>query len=70
MPVTEIILVGGSRLQVDGAAEQVEASILAASRGSLLELAWMTESSTGHRIGVNPEHVLMLRALDGDHGHA
>lgn len=61
--ITEIIMVGGERLRVDGDAKAVEASILAAARGSLMELAWATDAQTGERIGINPDHVLLLRAL-------
>lgn len=61
---TEIVLTGGDRVRVQGDAEQVEAEILAAARGSLMELAWMTEAQTGQRVGVNPEHVMMLRSVD------
>ncbi len=64
-PVTEITLVGGQRLRVEGESQRIEALILAAARGSLMELAWMTECETGERIGLNPEHVLMLRAPGG-----
>jgi hypothetical protein len=64
-PITEVTLVGGERLRVDGDAEQVQALILAAARGSLMEFAWMTEADTGERIGVNPDHVLFLRAPTG-----
>ncbi|MGI8712111.1 MAG: hypothetical protein ACR2NR_02805 [Solirubrobacteraceae bacterium] len=61
-PVTEITLVGGDRFQVQGDAKQIESVILAAARGSIMELAWMTEVRTGQRIGINPDHVLLLRA--------
>ena len=62
--VTELILTGGVRLRVEGDPQAVESAILSAARGSLMELAWMTEADSGQRVGVNPEHVLMLRALD------
>jgi hypothetical protein len=62
-PITEIIVLGGDRFQVEGDAKQVEAQILSAARGSLMELAWMTEAETGRRLGLNPEHVVLLRAL-------
>ncbi|MGA2012694.1 MAG: hypothetical protein ABSH51_19475 [Solirubrobacteraceae bacterium] len=61
-PVTEITVLGGHRFRVEGGPEQIEAQILAAARGSIMEFAWLTESETGERIGLNPEHVLMLRA--------
>jgi hypothetical protein len=61
--ITEITLIGGERLQVRGEATEIEGQILSAARGSILEFAWMTEASTGERIGINPDQVLMLRAL-------
>ena len=68
-PLTEITLVGGERLQVEGQAQQIEAKILSAARGSIMELAWMTEADTGVRIGINPEHVLTLSVLDNTSAH-
>jgi hypothetical protein len=62
-PVTEITVVGGERLRVAGDPKEIEAAILSAARGSIMELAWMTEVDSGDRVGINPEHVLMLRAL-------
>ncbi len=61
--LTEISLLGGDRLRVAGDARQVEKAILSAARGSLMELAWVTEAETGREIGVNPDHVLLLRGL-------
>jgi hypothetical protein len=61
--VTEVTLVGGYILQVEGDAKQVEASIVGAARGSIMELAWLTEAQTGRRLAINPEHVLMLSGL-------
>jgi hypothetical protein len=62
--VTEITLVGGDRLQVEGDVHSIESMILSAARGSIMELAWMTEVPTQERIGINPDHVLMLRAVE------
>jgi hypothetical protein len=62
-PIVEITLLGGDRLQVQGETTEIEGQILAAARGSILEFAWMTEARTGERIGINPDQVLMLRAL-------
>jgi hypothetical protein len=59
---TEIVLVSGTRCRVEGTPDDVEKHILEAARGSLLELAWLTETESGQRIGVNPEHVVLLRA--------
>ncbi len=60
-PITEITVVGGDRYRVEGDADDVAARILAAARGSIMELAWMVEAETGERVAVNPEHVVILR---------
>ena len=49
--------------RVEGDLDDVQALILAAARGSIMELAWTTDAETGERVGVNPEHVVMLRAI-------
>lgn len=59
----EITMLGGERFRVEEDAQQVEAAILAAARGSIMELAWITDTGTGQRIGINPDHVLLVRAL-------
>jgi hypothetical protein len=64
MALIEITLTGGERVRVDGDTRAVESAILAAARGSIMELAWMIDAETGQRVGVNPEHVLTLRELD------
>ena len=63
--LTEVSLVGGASLRVTGEPSQVEAQILSAARGSLMELAWLTDAETGQPAGVNPEHVVMLRQIEG-----
>ncbi|MEA2159311.1 MAG: hypothetical protein QOD66_1691 [Solirubrobacteraceae bacterium] len=60
---TEITIANGERFQVEGDAKQVETAILSAARGSIMELAWMTEVHTGEQIGLNPDHVVMLREV-------
>jgi len=62
-PTTEITLLGGERYRVEGEAKDVERLILDAARGSIMELAWLVEAASGERIGVNPECVVMLRAV-------
>ncbi len=62
-PSTEVVLVGGIRCCVDGRAEDVESQILDAARGSLLELVWFTEKESGQRVALNPEHVVLVRAV-------
>jgi hypothetical protein len=64
MTDTEIVLAGGERVRVAGEAKLAETAIVSAARGSILELAWLTEAGTGRRVGINPDHVLMIRALD------
>jgi hypothetical protein len=63
-PITEITVLGGERYRVEGEAKAVEELILGAARGSLMELAWLVEAETRQPIGVNPECVVMLRAVD------
>lgn len=60
--ITEVTLLGGERHRVRGDLEAVERLILAAARGSIMELAWLTEAESGERLGINPECVVMLRA--------
>jgi hypothetical protein len=59
---TEITVVTGHRYRVDGDVKGVERIILDAARGSLMQLAWLTESETQDDLAVNPEHVVALRA--------
>jgi hypothetical protein len=66
MTDAEIVLAGGERVRVAGDAKQAETAIVSAARGSILELAWLTEADTARPVGINPDHVLMIRALDED----
>jgi len=59
---TELALVTGERFFVSGSVEEVEATIIAASRGSIMQFAWLTDAS-GEKIGVNPASVVSLRAV-------
>jgi hypothetical protein len=61
-PVTELMLTGGERLRVEGDPRAVETAVIAAARGSIMDLAWLMEADTGQPVGVNPEHVMMVRA--------
>lgn len=58
---TEITVLGGDRYRVEGTAEDIERAILNAARGSIMEFAWFNDADTGERIGINPEHVVVLR---------
>ncbi len=61
--ITEITVLGGVRQHVEGDVKDVERRILDAARGSIMEFAWLTDAQTGEPVGVNPECVMMLRAL-------
>jgi hypothetical protein len=56
----ELSLVTGERYSVRGTLEEVEAAIIAASRGSIMQFAWLTDEQ-GEKIGVNPSAVVSLR---------
>jgi hypothetical protein len=62
---TELTLVTGERYRIEGDPKAVERIILDAARGSLMELAWLVEAETAEQLGVNPDHVVTLRAADG-----
>jgi len=59
---TEIIVVTGDRYRVDGDVRHVERIILDAARGSIMQLAWLTESGTREDVAINPGHVVLIRA--------
>ncbi len=61
--MTEVTVVGGDRYRVDGSSEEIERLIIDAARGSIMQLAWLIEAETGERLGVNPEHVVLLRTV-------
>jgi hypothetical protein len=69
VPITELTLTGGERLRIEGEPPDIEAAILSASRGSLMEFAWLTEADSGQRIGINPDRVVMLRHVGAGPGH-
>jgi hypothetical protein len=61
--LTEITLAGGAVHRVHGEAKDVEQMILSAARGSIMQFAWFTDAQTAEPVGVNPEHVMTLRAV-------
>ncbi len=63
---TEITVVTGERYRVEGDPKTVERTILDAARGSLMQLAWLIDVDTRRHLGVNPDHVVLLRA-ERDH---
>lgn len=61
--ITEITVLSGERYRVEGEAKDVERMILDAARGSIMQFAWLTDAQTGEPVGINPDCVVMLRAL-------
>jgi hypothetical protein len=59
----ELSLVTGQRYSLRGTLEEVEAAIIAASRGSIMQFAWLTDQQ-GERVGVNPATVVSLRVAN------
>jgi hypothetical protein len=57
-----VVMMTGERYEVEGSLKDVEAAIVAASRGSILQLAWMTEADSGRSIAINPLHVAALES--------
>jgi len=55
-----VVMVTGERYEVEGSPQDVEAAIVAASRGSILQMAWMSEADSGRSIAINPLHVVAL----------
>lgn len=59
---TEITLLTGERYEVQGSLQEVESTILAAARGSIMQLAWLTERKNSAAVGINPASIVALRA--------
>ena len=57
-------MVNGERLMIGGEALDVEKAIIAAARGSIMQLAWLEEAESGRPLGVNPAHVVSLRTVE------
>jgi hypothetical protein len=62
---TAVTLVTGQRYELRGSPETVEAAIVGASRGSIMQLAWFTEAASGRPVAINPNHVVALEGIDG-----
>jgi hypothetical protein len=57
---TTVVVVGGERYAIEGSPEEIETTIVGASRGSIMQLAWLTEAGTGRAIALNPVHIVAL----------
>ena len=62
---TAVTVVTGHRYEIQGSPETVEAAIVGASRGSIMQLAWFADAASGRAIALNPIHVVALEAIDG-----
>ena len=62
---TVVTVVTGQRYEIRGSPDTVEAAIVGASRGSIMQLAWFTESASGRSIAIHPIHVVALEAGEG-----
>jgi hypothetical protein len=62
---TAVTVVTGQRFEIRGSPETVEAAIVGASRGSIMQLAWFTDAASGRSVAINPIHVVALEAADG-----
>jgi hypothetical protein len=60
----EIRLVNGDALTVEGSLEEVEKRLSDAARSGQSRLAWFGEEGRSGPIGVNPDHVVTLRARE------
>ena len=63
-PITEIVVSTGDRYRVAAGVRDAERTILDAARGSILQLAWFITADTREDVALNPDHVVMLRAVD------
>jgi hypothetical protein len=61
-PITEIAVATGDRHRVEGTLKEVERIVLDAARGSIMQLCWLVDAETGAELGINPDHVVTLRA--------
>lgn len=66
---TEVTLLSGERHCVEGEVREVSRLIVDAARGSILQLAWLTDAVTAEPLVINPEYVVVLRALEST-GHS
>lgn len=61
----EIKTVNGDVIAVEGSLSEVEKDLSDAARSGSSRFAWLTDTGTGRQIGVNPDHVVSLRQIDG-----
>jgi hypothetical protein len=57
-------MVNGKTFAIGGEPADVEKAIIAAARGSIMQIAWLEEADGGRSVGINPAHVVSLRGVD------
>jgi hypothetical protein len=62
MPTTKLLLVTGEQLEIEGSVDDAARALENAARSSAGTLAWVKETVTDEALGVNPAHVVTLRA--------
>jgi hypothetical protein len=63
LDTSEITLTTGERCELQESLEVVESTILSASRGSVMQLVWLTERASSAAVGINPACIVSLRAV-------
>jgi hypothetical protein len=61
MPTTRLLLAIGEQLEVEGSIGDVVKGLENAARSSPGTLAWLRESASQERLGINPAHVVTVR---------
>lgn len=64
MASTRLLLTTGEWMAVEGATDDVTRLLEDASRSTTGTLAWLKELEGGQAVGVNPSHVVIVRAGD------
>jgi hypothetical protein len=59
---TVVELSNGNVIEVEGDLETTEKTLSDAARSGQSRPAWFKEHDTGRRVGVNPDHVAVLRS--------
>jgi hypothetical protein len=66
MGSSTLLLVTGEQLEVEGDVEETAKLLENAARSSAGTFAWLTDTATGEVLGVNPLHVVTVRAANGE----
>jgi hypothetical protein len=64
MPRTNLLLVTGEQLEVEGSIEEVAKALENAARSSPGTLAWLKNTTAEPRFGVNPAHIVTVRPIE------